>query len=229
MPIIMYDLAGAEDRRFSPYCWRTRMALAHKGLECDARATRFTEIPDICGGTQKTVPVIVDGENTVADSWHIADYLEQIYPDRPSLFGGDSGRALARFIDSWVASVVHVGLVGMVVKDIHDSLEPPDQAYFRADREKRFGATLEEVQGDREDRLDGFRRSLFPLRHCLRSQDFLGGDTPHYADYIGFGAFQWVRTVSDFRVVEEDDAVWAWLERCRDLHGGFARTAKVHY
>ena len=33
MTIQMFDLAAAEpDRRFSPYCWRTRLALAHKGL-----------------------------------------------------------------------------------------------------------------------------------------------------------------------------------------------------
>jgi hypothetical protein len=32
--ITLYDLAGAEaERRFSPFCWRTKMALAHKGLE----------------------------------------------------------------------------------------------------------------------------------------------------------------------------------------------------
>jgi hypothetical protein len=29
----LYDLAAAEpERRFSPYCWRIKMALAHKGL-----------------------------------------------------------------------------------------------------------------------------------------------------------------------------------------------------
>ena len=33
MAITLYDLAGADEhRRFSPYCWRTKMALAHKGL-----------------------------------------------------------------------------------------------------------------------------------------------------------------------------------------------------
>ena len=33
MTIIMHDLAGADpDLRFSPYCWRIRFALAHKGL-----------------------------------------------------------------------------------------------------------------------------------------------------------------------------------------------------
>jgi hypothetical protein len=29
MAIVLYDLAAAEaDRRFSPFCWRTRLALA---------------------------------------------------------------------------------------------------------------------------------------------------------------------------------------------------------
>lgn len=40
----MFDLAGAEsDRRFSPYCWRIRLALAHKGLELETISWRFTE------------------------------------------------------------------------------------------------------------------------------------------------------------------------------------------
>ena len=34
--IRMYDLAGADPaRRFSPYCWRIRMALAHKNLSVE--------------------------------------------------------------------------------------------------------------------------------------------------------------------------------------------------
>ena len=31
--------------------------------------------------------------------------------------------------------------------DIHDHLDPVDQAYFRETREKRLGGTLEEIQG----------------------------------------------------------------------------------
>src|ERR1043165_4592545 len=42
--IQLYDLAAAEDdRRFSPYCWRTKMALKHKGLEFETLPWRFTE------------------------------------------------------------------------------------------------------------------------------------------------------------------------------------------
>jgi hypothetical protein len=33
MGMQLYDLAGAEsERRFSPYCWRIKLALMHKGL-----------------------------------------------------------------------------------------------------------------------------------------------------------------------------------------------------
>ena len=34
MSIRLYDLAGAQDdRRFSPYCWRVKMALVHKVID----------------------------------------------------------------------------------------------------------------------------------------------------------------------------------------------------
>ena len=69
MAITLYDLAGVEaDRRFSPFCWRTRMALAHKGIEVETVPWRFTEkdrLPQPNGGR---VPVIVDGGQVVHDS-----------------------------------------------------------------------------------------------------------------------------------------------------------------
>ena len=34
-----YDLEYADGRHFSPYCWRTRFALAHKGLEAETVRT----------------------------------------------------------------------------------------------------------------------------------------------------------------------------------------------
>ena len=44
MAITLYDLCGRDERlRFSPYCWRVRMALAHKGLDYTTVAWRFQE------------------------------------------------------------------------------------------------------------------------------------------------------------------------------------------
>ena len=89
------------ERRFSPYCWRIRMALAHKGLEAETVPWRFTEKEAIDFSGQKLVPVLVHGDHVVSDSWQIACYLEDTFPERPSLFGGASGRALSLFVNSW--------------------------------------------------------------------------------------------------------------------------------
>src|ERR1700734_3725881 len=105
--IIFHDLAGQDDRCFSPHCWRTRMALAHKGLAHEARPTRFSEIPGVAGGGQRMLPVIEDGGKVVADSWAIASYLEETYPERPSLFGGPAGEALTRVLNGWVSAILH--------------------------------------------------------------------------------------------------------------------------
>src|SRR3954468_23890121 len=87
--IKLYDLAGAEeDRRFSPYCWRTKMALKHKGLEFETVTWRFTEKEDIPPHGATTVPVLLDQGQAIYDSWTIAEYLEQAYPSRPAIFGG---------------------------------------------------------------------------------------------------------------------------------------------
>ena len=223
--ILLYDLAAADGRRFSPHCWRTRMALAHKGLSCETRATRFSDIVKIADGSQKTVPVLDDGGRITCDSTDIADYLETMYPERPSLFGGVSGRALTNFILYWAVNTLHIGLIGFIVLDIHNALDPADRDYFRSSREKRFGKSLEEVQAGREERLPAFRKSLEPLRVLLGKQDWIGGENPLYADYIVFAPFQWARMVSDFPLLEDSDPVKRWFERCLDLYGGLARKA----
>lgn len=222
----LYDLAGADpDRRFSPYCWRIKMALAHKGLEVDAIAWRFTEKDAISFSDQIRVPVLVDGARVITDSWAIANYLEDSYPDRPSLFGGASGRAAARFINGWADMGVHRALFRLVLIDIFHHLHDKDRAYFRETREKQVGMTLEQASADRDTRVNAFRDFLDPLRFMLRTQPFVGGEAPNYSDYCVFGAFQWARCISPFRLLAEDDAVFAWRERMLDAHGGLARNA----
>ena len=44
MALKLFELVGSETNRpFSPYCWRIRMALAHKGLDVETIAWRFTD------------------------------------------------------------------------------------------------------------------------------------------------------------------------------------------
>jgi glutathione S-transferase len=236
MTVTLYDLAAAEeDRRFSPFCWRTRLALAHKGLDVETVPWRFTDKEAIAFSGQGRVPVIRDGERAVSeswtiaqclsDSWTIAQYLEDAYPDRPSLFGGAAGRALARFYNDWADTVLHPGIIRFVLLDIFRHLAPQDRDYFRRSREERFGTTLEDFVADREARLPAFRQSLTPLRQTLKAQPYLGGTAPLYPDYIVFGSFQWARAISDFPLLEPDDPIARWRGRLLDAFDGLARRA----
>jgi glutathione S-transferase len=227
MTIIMHDLAGADpDLRFSPYCWRIRFALAHKGLPVETIPWRFTEREAIAFSGQARVPVIRDEQTVVFDSWSIAEYLEQNYP-APTLFGGATGQAHARFINAWADSVMVGGIARCIVRDLVDVIDPKDVAYFRSSREERFGTTLEAVQADRESRVTGFRESLLPIRLVLRRQDWLGGAAPSYADHIVAGTLMWPRCTSRFALLESDDPIAGWFSRMLDLYGGLGRSAKT--
>ena len=225
--IVLYDLAGAEDdRRFSPYCWRVKMALKHKGLDFGTVAWRFTEKDAIAPYGSSMVPVLLDGGHAVSDSWTIAEYLEQAYPSRPALFGGQESRTLSLFFSHWAVRAVHPLLMRVLVLDLYGVVHAKDRAYFRESREKRFGMTLEALAADPQKKLADFRAALDPLRPVLAQSAFFSGHGPGFADYILFGTFQWARCVSPIRLLEADDPVHAWRERMLDLFGGFARQSK---
>ena len=219
--IQLYELCG-QDRncRFSPYVWRTRLALHHKGLAHESVPVRFVEKEAFAESGSKTVPVIRDDGRWVADSWQIACYLEDTYPDRPSLFGGPMGRAHARFINAWTDRTLVLGLFPLLAARIWTLLDPESQAYFRESREARLGMTLEEAGRDREAKRKALRRALSPLEAVLRAQAFLGGETPSYADYAVAGPLVWAAITGDFDPLEADSAIARWRERIFSLYDG---------
>jgi glutathione S-transferase len=224
MTILLYDLVGRDPTRpFSPHCWKAAFALAHKGLAFESIPTPFTSVQTVEGGFCKTVPVIRNGDRVVGDSFDIALYLEETYGDQPSLFGGEGGVAMARFVERWSQTTVHPWLGAAALMDIHDRLAAEDQAYFRRSREQRMGKPLEEVVAGAQSGLEAFRAKLEPLRSMLSYQPFIGGAQPLFADYIVAGAFQWVRVISTVKPLAEDDPIADWFERVLDLHDGLGR------
>lgn len=223
MAITFYDLCGRDSKRFSPYGWRTRMALAHKGLSYDLELVKFTEKDKIAFSGQQLVPVLCNGERVVSDSWTIAEYLEDSYPDRPSLFGSAAGRGMARAINAFVNTTIQPLLFPLIVADVLQQVDAADREYFDSSRQKRLGRPLAEVQAGRDDRVEGFRKALEPFRIVVRDQAFIGGDAPTYADYTLFGTLQWARCTSSYGVVGTDDPIHAWFARVLDLHGGVGR------
>lgn len=224
-PLQLYVLRVDGAREPSPFVWRIRMALAHKGLAAERVGIGYGEKSRLAFSGQGLVPVLVDGARWVNDSWAIAEYLEDAYPDRPSLFGGAAGRALALFVNRW-ADVALLGALRLLLwPATHDHTPAADQAYFRADREKRAGMTLEQMRADPEAKIDAFRRALEPMRQTLLRQPYLSGASPGYADYIVFGGFMWARSVADYRLLDSDDPVHRWRAALLDAFDGLAGKA----
>ena len=227
MTIHLHDLAGANpDLRFSPYCWRTKLALAHQGLALETTPWRFTETDKLVFSGQGRVPVIRDGDRVVFDSWTIAEYLEDQPAGPPGLFNGIGGRAHARFINAWADTVLNPGIFPLIALDLFQVLAKADQDYFRTSREQRLGTTLEAAHAGREGRLAAFRASLTPIRIVLGTQPFLGGPQPSYADYIVAGSLMWPHCVSRFALIATDDPIHGWWQRMSGLYGGLMRDAK---
>ena len=226
MTRLLYEAMGVTETRFSvrPFPWRVLMACAHKGLDVTRVPVKLSDKDSLAFSGQTGIPVFVDDEAVIPDSWRIACYLEETYPERPSLFGGAVGRSHARFIHDWAECVIHYGgLVPLILRDALDTLHPDDHVYFRRTREATYGMTLEAIQMNREARLPQFRELLQPVRESLRRQPFLCGDAPAYADYIVFSDFQWARCQSALPLLESTDPIYVWRETMFELFDGLSR------
>jgi glutathione S-transferase len=227
--ITLYDLAFDKDLRPSPYCWRTKLALKHKGLTWRDEPMGFNEKQKIAFAQSQTVPVIHDGSKVVKDSWAIAQHVDDAYPDRP-LFPNDPAKAYARFVNGWVDTAVNSTIFPMVVGDMIETVRPQDRDYVVGSRSKRIGTSeFAAFQATARDKgLATFRASLEPARRVLREQAFLSGNAPAYPDYILFGSLLWPRTISPrLELLENDDVVHAWREHMLDLFDGMGRKAPI--
>jgi len=221
MKRLLYDLAGEDENfRFSPYCWRIKLALAHKNLPYEMVAWRFTDKDAIAFSGQGKVPVLVDGERVVADSQKIAEYLEVNYPNEASLFGDPPSRALTQFIRAWAEQVLHPAIARVVLPDIFfHRLAAKDKAYFRQSRERAWGMTIEDFVAKRADYLAAFEAALTPFRTTLAAQNFVAGASPSYADHIVFGALQWARMTSVAPLFVANDRILDWMQAVLATYG----------
>ena len=219
--IELYELAATDDKQvFSPYCWRIRLALHHKQLPFKSMPWRMTEKDRIAFADTERVPVLVDGEQTLADSWQILEYLDEQYP----VHSLEINRGELRFFRHWTEMVMFPGISRMIVDEIYKTVHEKDRDYFRTTREKIFGVSLEEFAANKEVKVEEFRKSLNPLRATLKAFNFLGGLQPNLADYLVFSGLMWARCTSPMPLLADDDPVFAWREKMLDLFGGMARS-----
>jgi glutathione S-transferase len=222
----LFDLAGREDDlRFSPYCWRVKMALRHKGLECEEIPWRYADKDRIAPSGQGRVPVLIDDGRWIHDSWAISSYLDDAYPDRPALMGTPEARTAARFFNFWCDQTLHPAFRPILLLDIYNAVAEQDKAYFRKSREEQVGMALEQYCAPSEQHLKTLRTLIAPMESTLGEFAFLGGEAPNFSDYVVFGTFQWANVISPKTILAPSSAAQTWFERMLDLFGGYGRRA----
>ena len=225
--ITLYDLQLKGGQTISPFVWATKYAIAHKGFELDIVPGGFTGIVERTGGKTERLPAIVDDGKWVLDSWLIADYLDETYPDRPTLVGGKQVEIGAKFLESWLWSTVLREWMPNIVRDYRDAVLDVDWDYVTKTRTAP-GTTLEATQAGREDRLPLIPPKLELLRTALRDTPWLGGETPNYTDYRALAVFLFMAAVATTPVLTDDDPIRDWVERGFDLYGGLGRHPGMH-
>lgn len=221
--ITLYDLQLAHGATISPFVWATKYAIAHKGLDLDIVDGGFTGIMERTGGKTERLPAIVDAGHWVLDSWLIAEYLDEKYPDRPTLIGDPSVRVLTTMMESWLWGVAIGPWMTCFIKQYRDRALPQDHAYVTETRERMFGRKIEDIIVGREDRLPKVPPTLQLMRNTLAQSPWFGGETPNYADYRMLAVFLFTASVADLPVLTDDDPLRDWIERGFDLYGGLGR------
>ena len=223
MTIQFYELAAENtDIKFSPFAWRTRMALQHKGVEYESIAWQFR---DRNSTDHKTAPTIYDNGKMVTDSWEIAKYLDEKYPDSPTLMKGAEGEAHAQLVSAICNNHVFSRCAAMAIYRVSQIIDPESAEYFIQSREAKFGMKLSDInQDDVNAAKENLVKGLGVFEATLAFSDYLGGDKPTYADYMLFGVLKWVDVVA-YRPVAEDSNVGKWFDRISALYDDHAAKA----
>jgi len=229
MSLVMDERVGHDGRRPSPFSWRIRYALARKGVSVEFRLVRFADVETIRAlSGQHMVPILCGGDRVIHDSWNIACYLEDRFPNRPSLFGGEAGRGLTRLVNNWAAETFGPVVRRLISADFILCLAPEDREYCRRSREAAFGCTLEEYCADRPRWLAKFGVVTAPLEATLTEQPYFGGATATYADYVLFSMFQYARLGCSDDFVAEGTALRRWRDELARAFDGLGNRFPEH-
>lgn len=211
-----------------------RTALLFKGVPFK---TEWIEYPDIegkmkeigaaatgswkDGRPQWTLPVIKDDSTgkVVSDSLAIAVYLDETYPNLPTLlpFGASAPAAI---YEDYFTSTAFSSVLLLLLAESNGKLNPASEAYFRRTREASYGQKIEEFAPPgpkREAAWAGFKAGLTTLSAKLGSKPFFFGETLSYADLELVSYLLWMKVVvgpenPEWKAVESwDGGKWAKL------------------
>ncbi|KAL4062937.1 hypothetical protein J3A83DRAFT_4301539 [Scleroderma citrinum] len=224
LPLILYDIPSKVQGRFwSPNTAKSRFVLAYKGLPFEVD---WVEFPDIAprmkeigatlnklfdGSEGYTLPVLSD-PNTgaiITDSWDIAVYLENTYPEKPIFPKGTRGliRAFGTTLKDQIRPAVKLFLLRG-----REIMNEPSAEHYTTTREEYFKQKFEEFSPEgpeRDQHWSVLEKGLTTSKMWYDNTDgkWLMGSTFSYADIVvGSGLFWFKRVLHD----DEWKRVAAW-------------------
>ncbi|KAL4075528.1 hypothetical protein J3A83DRAFT_4369686 [Scleroderma citrinum] len=227
LPLILYDIpSNVEGNYWSPSTARPRYILGYKGLPFEVD---WAEFPDIAprmkeigaapskrrdGSESYTLPVLRD-PNTgaiVTDSWDIAVYLDNTYPEKP-IFPKDT-KGLIRVFDTAYTDQILPALKFLLLRS-REILRQPSAEYYTTTREKYFNQTFGELSPEgpeRDQHWSALEKGFATVKTWYDKTDgkWLMGSTFSYADILAASGLFWLK-----KVLHDDE----W-KRVAGWHGG---------
>ncbi len=204
MPLKIFEEVGKDNILLSPFCHNLRLAISHMKLEAE-----FVGVtPKEMGNYQfKALPILKDDKRRIHTAFEIAKYLERNFPISPTIFGGEAGTYLAKFVNSYIEDGLYNYLLGFLKDDILNKLEEADREIFLS--------RILLINKSKKDNLLEFTRRLNPIRTTLKKQDFLFGERPGYVDFMVYGLFIWANSMTDLTLLNGRDSLNNWLLRVK--------------
>ncbi|PPQ72101.1 hypothetical protein CVT26_006879 [Gymnopilus dilepis] len=249
MKLIFYDIPSRLARKaWSPNTWKTRYCLNYKGIPYQ---TEWVEYPDIeplykeiglqptsvkpDGTPRCTLPAIHDPSTGVkmGNSFDIAEYLDQKYPNSPRIFPHNSAGIQAPFAGAFAAHVKPIW--NFLVPPECEILNPRSAEWFRQSREKEFGvARLEDITPTGDRRVKEWKKVERGFAKIDAWYAKNGGSgpfiwaTPCWADFVVGGYLAWIRAALGEESEEWRDFTSWHGGRWKALAEGLKKYEEIH-
>jgi len=215
--LLLYDLCGKNNVRFSPPCWNVKLCLINKNINFDTIPIRFSEKNKISFSNQTLVPIIKYNKEIVYDSWNIFTWLNnkikniKLIPNEPT-------RIFSHYLYFWTSKSLLPLIFKLIANDIPKILDEKDKQYYIKTREDRLKKPLKSLLSDKEKSRRQLFKSLITFEKILEDNKFLYGNNPGLPDFIFFGNFMWAEKCSSENLFENLPNIHKWYLNIKKLN-----------
>ncbi|KAG2039486.1 hypothetical protein BDR03DRAFT_859938 [Suillus americanus] len=160
-----------------------------------------------------TLPVIMDPNTNrfITDSFAIAQYLDEQYPDTPKVLPNNTAALVHAFRTAFFNAIM--GTILLASFRGAQKLNPESKEYYIRAREEQFGIPWEQfaTHEKREEQWNVLRVACNTMDgwYATSNGQFILGDTPCFADFMVAGLCNWIRYCFE---KEEWEEVKSWNE-----------------